>query len=381
MCEPDIISTINTKCKRTFLRIVLLQNTLLSFFQTEVGLNFNISLVERINDAQIVKIFVQILNCHFYHHKKSIDRPAVYYLFHDTPVLHFLRILMWIIYCLIAAPGINWSRSVSSHSGSASKPTGIADVYSKFRPVKRVSPLKHQPDVSDAEAEKSSGQNAETRKDDSSTASVAACDVQVLKCKSIANGALFGELEHYDLDMDEILDVPYIKSNQQTATLPRLASEKRPSGTSAPDGYFGLKAPSLAHAEPLGGGTQYCVLPSVNWPDMRKSKSMDPDYFRTQLMGYDHPPNSLHRSTSDADKLLSNRPFPDTPSHKGGADAAVSQSLLPVQSGSLSRVNKYRSGPKVFGDGDEENKKSPNIINIVREGQISLLVRIPFQML
>ncbi|XP_062854383.1 synphilin-1 [Trichomycterus rosablanca] len=274
------------------------------------------------------------------------------------------------------APGINWSRSASTHSGSGIKPTGIADVYSKFRPVKRVSPLKHQPEVSDAETEKSSDQNVETNKEDSSPkdlqASVTPCDVQVLKCKSIANGALFGELEHYDLDMDEILDVPYIKSNPQMATLPRLASEKRSSAT---DRSPGLKASSLAHPESLGSGTQFCVLPPVNWPDMRKSKSMDPDYFRAQMGGYDHSPKSLHRSISEADKHLSNRPFPDTPTHKAGTDTGVSQPLLPIQSGSLSRVDssKHWSSPKAFGDCDEENKKSPNIINIVREGQISLL--------
>lgn len=49
----------------------------------------------------------------------------------------------------------NEDRSVSSSSwncggsaliGNAQKPTGIADACNKFRPVKRVSPLKHQPE-------------------------------------------------------------------------------------------------------------------------------------------------------------------------------------------------------------------------------------------
>nr|XP_060617942.1 synphilin-1 isoform X4 [Anolis sagrei ordinatus] len=45
--------------------------------------------------------------------------------------------------------GTNWSLGVSTLLGNGQKPTGIADVYSKFRPVKRVSPLKHQPESSE----------------------------------------------------------------------------------------------------------------------------------------------------------------------------------------------------------------------------------------
>ncbi|KAL0187470.1 hypothetical protein M9458_019140, partial [Cirrhinus mrigala] len=150
-------------------------------------------------------------------------------------------------------PSINWARSAASHGGAGIKPTGIADVYSKFRPVKRVSPLKHQPEESEPEAEGKSGErSAEAGKED-------ACAV---KSKGLPpNGALFGELEHYDLDMDEILDVPYIKSSQQTATLPR---DKRSAGA---------KGATLTHSESLSGGTQFCVLSPVNWPDIRKSKA------------------------------------------------------------------------------------------------------------
>lgn len=282
------------------------------------------------------------------------------------------------VYCTLSAPGINWSRSASSHSGSGIKPTGIADVYSKFRPVKRVSPLKHQPEVLDTEADsKSPGQNEEGNNfPKGPQASVSPCNVQALKCKNIGNGALFGELEHYDLDMDEILDVPYIKSSQQMSTLPRAASEMRSSGSIATDRCVGLKASSLAQAENLSSGTQFCVLPPVNWSDMRKSKSMDPDYLRAQTVGYAHSPGSLHRSISEADKLLSGRPFPDTPTHKVGSDTSISQPLFHVQGGSVGRVDNSKpwSSPKAFGECDEETKKSHSIINVVREGQISLLV-------
>ncbi|XP_026855622.2 synphilin-1 [Electrophorus electricus] len=276
------------------------------------------------------------------------------------------------------APGINWGRSASLHSGSGIKPTGIADVYSKFRPVKRVSPLKHQPEVLDTETDnKSPGQSVEGNKEEPSSkglqTSMTPGDIQGLKCKSIANGALLGELEHYDLDMDEILDVPYIKSNQQMATLPRVTSEKRPSGSSAGDRCLGVHASSHTHAESVGGGTQFCVLSPINWPDMRKSKSMDPDYLRT--VGYDHSPSSLHCSISEADKLLSSRSFPDTPTHKAGTDNLGSQPLFPIQGGAVGRLDSAKSwsSSRAFGECDEETKKSPNIINIVREGQISLL--------
>ncbi|XP_050973658.1 synphilin-1 [Labeo rohita] len=226
------------------------------------------------------------------------------------------------------APSINWARSAASHGGAGIKPTGIADVYSKFRPVKRVSPLKHQPEESEPETEGKSGeQSAEAGKED-------ACAV---KSKGLPlNGALFGELEHYDLDMDEILDVPYIKSSQQTATLPH---DKRSAGA---------KGATLTHSESLSGGTQFCVLSPVNWPDIRKSKSVDQDYLRAQ---------SAHGS--EPDTLLSGLDKAD-----GGP------STFPLQPAKGPRQDKpWRS----FGEADEEAKKTQNILNIVREGQISLL--------
>uniref|UniRef100_A0A8C5EMX5 Synphilin-1-like n=1 Tax=Gouania willdenowi TaxID=441366 RepID=A0A8C5EMX5_GOUWI len=189
------------------------------------------------------------------------------------------------------APSINWNRSVSSHSSGGMKPTGLPEVHSKFRPVKRVSPLKHQPETTDSDpdgkgpgpgpANKDNGPGGKARGPGSSGG------------RSNAQ-AVFGELEHYDLDMDEILDVPYIKSSQQMSTLPRTSNDKR----------------------------SYCVLSPVKWSDLRKSKSMDPDL------------HHLHCSTG------------------GGA-----------------------SGSRGVGGSevDEETKKNQNIMNIVREGQMSLL--------
>uniref|UniRef100_A0A9J8B040 Synuclein, alpha interacting protein n=1 Tax=Cyprinus carpio carpio TaxID=630221 RepID=A0A9J8B040_CYPCA len=180
----------------------------------------------------------------------------------------------------VSAPSINWARGAAS-GGAGIKPTGIADVYSKFRPVKRVSPLKHQPQESDPESE---GKSAEASK---------------------SRGLpLFGELEHYDLDMDEILDVPYIKS------------EKRSAATKA------LK------------------------PDLRKPKPVDQDRLRAQ---------SAHGSEPDA--LLSDK-----------ADGGPSAFPLPPAKGP-----KQDKPWRTLGEADEETKKTQNILNIVREGQISLL--------
>ncbi|XP_059403747.1 synphilin-1-like [Carassius carassius] len=201
------------------------------------------------------------------------------------------------------APSISWARSAASH-GAGIKPTGIADVYSKLRPVKRVSPLKHQPQETEPESEGKSGElTAEISKDKSR-------DLLML-----------GELEHYDLDMDEILDVPYIKSGQQTSSLPR---EKRS---------------ALTHSESMSHGTHFCVLSPVSWPHIRKSKSVDQDYLRTQ---------SAHGSEPDLNQ-------PD---------------MLPLQPAKAPKQDKPW---RTFGEADEEAKKTQNILNIVREGQISLL--------
>lgn len=225
-------------------------------------------------------------------------------------------------------------------------------MYSKFRPVKRVSPLKHQPEVSDAEAD---GKSVEQRVD----ASVSPCDAQGLKSRACGTGALFGDLEHYDLDMDEILDVPYIKSSQQMATLPRVASEKKTTAAVA-SGSAGIKSSSLTHAESLSG-TQFCVLSPVSWPDIRKSKSMDPEFLSSA--------SSLHGS--DSDRLFSGLPFPDTPTHKAAADSSGN----PPHGAKATRQDKSWPGSRAFGEFDEETKKSQNIVNVVREGQMSLLVR------
>ncbi|MEQ2217870.1 hypothetical protein XENOCAPTIV_025004, partial [Xenoophorus captivus] len=215
-------------------------------------------------------------------------------------------------------PAINWSRGVPSHSGGGIKPTGLAEVHSKFRPVKRVSPLKHQPETTDSDSD-GKGQNPglvlgeqnEVNKDESSSEkqnnASTSSDGFGGRTKGLGSSvvggnnpqALFGELEHYDLDMDEILDVPYIKSSQQMSTLPRVPHDRRSvmgsnvgGGTLERNRGGGLKNSTLSHNEPLSLGSSSSQTP------MRCDDLM-------ALL---------------PDKLLSARVFPDSQSQRLGAD-------------------------------------------------------------
>uniref|UniRef100_A0A4W6G6A4 Synuclein, alpha interacting protein n=1 Tax=Lates calcarifer TaxID=8187 RepID=A0A4W6G6A4_LATCA len=240
------------------------------------------------------------------------------------------------------APAINWSRGVSSHSGGGIKPTGLAEVHSKFRPVKRVSPLKHQPETTDSDSDgKVQGQGLGLGDNPQ---------------------ALFGELEHYDLDMDEILDVPYIKSSQQMSTLPRVPHDKR---SVTGSNLAVMLCVWLKHQLYSLCFVQYCVLSPVKWSDLRKSKSMDPDL------------HHLHRSPAGGDKLLSARVYPDTQTQRPSVEPPGGPGLMfPLPGCSVGRQDgskPWAPGPGGGGGVDEETKKNQNIINIVREGQISLL--------
>lgn len=142
--------------------------------------------------------------------------------------------------------------------------------------MKRVSPLKHQPETTEPDAdskvhvggEPSEASKDETNLDKPGQASTSA-DGPDGKPKALGGGmvggtnaqVLFGELEHYDLDMDEILDVPYIKSSQQMSTLPRVPHDKRSvTGSNLVGGTLernrgGLKNSALTHNEPLSLGS------------------------------------------------------------------------------------------------------------------------------
>lgn len=174
---------------------------------------------------------------------------------------------------------------------------------------------------------------------------------------------------------------------------------------------------------------QYCVLSPVKWSDLRKSKSMDPDLHhlhRPLAVGGAYQPELLSSgllsssssisSFSDAgsrtllrfsdlvlssclscdplpcppDKLLSARVYPDPPIQRPGLDSQGGSGLMlmmgrqesskPWTAGvnGGSSASSTAAAPRGFGGAvgevDEETKKNQNIINIVREGQISLLV-------
>lgn len=164
-----------------------------------------------------------------------------------------------------AVPVINWSRGASSH--------GLPDVHSKFRPVKRVSPLKHQPDTDSSEphADAKDVPDAAPGSKDEPAPEKPPTATEPKHKPAGAPHSLFGELEHYDLDMDEILDVPYIKSSPMSTTLPRPPQEKRSvvGCSSSAAGTLernprGAKATALAHSEALSLGSSSAQTPVSN---------------------------------------------------------------------------------------------------------------------
>ncbi|XP_077377819.1 synphilin-1 [Festucalex cinctus] len=348
-----------------------------------------------------------------------------------------------------AAPAINWSRGVASHVVGI-KPAGGTEAHGKFRPVKRVSPLKHHPEtreeppgwdakVQDQDQERGAGDARPASKDHKIPSSSAGGKmVDGAGAGSGAsqggNSGVLGELEHYDLDMDEILDVPFIKSSgQQTSTLPRAIDTKRELSAGNVGGATlerqRRQSNKSSNKEDDNGNntsTQMCVLSPLKWSDLRKSKSLDPDLQqhlpRSQSSGgfqhhlhhhhhhHHHQELGLSSSSSllscssslssfpEGDKLLSARVYPEAQNHNqnqrpgleppaGGAgvlfpllakqDAAKPWSPAGGQHGGASGGGGGGAGAGARRGGgaevDEETKKKHNIINIVREGQISLL--------
>ncbi|XP_056458932.1 synphilin-1 [Gadus chalcogrammus] len=312
-----------------------------------------------------------------------------------------------------AAPPGTWSRSGPSNGvGGGVKPAGLSEVHSKFRPVKRVSPLKHQPEDPHSDSEGKAPGNGEAPGNTGAPGSPGGAPGETKEepdkpghaPSSEGPGgrgaeapplgaALLGELEHYDLDMDEILDVPYLKSSQQASTLPRPPAPRAPppSGLGGTlDRKHGARRPGagLHHeALSLAGYNQYSMSP-VKWSDLKKSKSMDPDHLQVHgLSAASTAQRELSSagllscsaslsSFSDSDKLLSARVYPET-GLKVGLDPPCSAGLLfPPAGSSAARPWAPTGGATARGGGgevDEETKKNQNIINIIREGQISLL--------
>ncbi|XP_072453265.1 synphilin-1 isoform X5 [Notamacropus eugenii] len=285
----------------------------------------------------------------------------------------------------------NWNCGVSTLIANAQKPTGIADVYSKFRPVKRVSPLKHHPEtLENNESDNQKNEKVEYQKGgafDQPPATEELCpgDGETLKSKNLEPSVLLGELEHYDLDMDEILDVPYIKSSQQLASFTKAATEKRILGICSTANGLSVKNSSTGNAESLTTGmTPFCVLSPVKSSHLKKGQShvLDQHKHSTEESQLSPPLvtcSSVHESEIQS-KVFLNKAFADPSMLKVENIMPSSSQLrtLHLQSSATEpKVDEQNShGNWNSGNPEERSedmKKIKSILNIVKEGQISLL--------
>ncbi|KAM9167535.1 synphilin-1 isoform 2-T2 [Mergus octosetaceus] len=284
----------------------------------------------------------------------------------------------------------SWNCGVSTLIGNAQKPTGIADVCNKFRPVKRVSPLKHQPESSENnESDDQKNQKGEYQKGSESQPAPPNDDQspgegETLKSKNIEPTVLLGELEHYDLDMDEILDVPYIKSSQQLVPFTKVAPEKKILGVcSTVNGVSGKTCPTGNTENSPSGVTQFCVLSPVKGSQLRKTQPIVLDQHKhiTEELELSQPLvkcSSVHESEAQGKGFLC-RTFVDPQAHKTEKtmpnchlrtfhlQAAVAENKQ------LEELNMNWSSAGGPEERSEEVKKFKSILNIVKEGQISLL--------
>ncbi|XP_006013236.1 synphilin-1 isoform X1 [Latimeria chalumnae] len=298
----------------------------------------------------------------------------------------------------MAVSNSNWSCAVSTLIGTGQKPTGIADVYSKFRPVKRVSPLKHQPENTeneDSSVQQDQKEDYHDQKEDYHKGDVSEntpqpssqClgDRQGFKAKEVGASTLLGDLEHYDLDMDEILDVPYIKSNQQLTPFTKVAPEKRILGVCSSGKGHGNKTCSVVSPENLPvSATQFCVLSPVKSSELRKAHAIVPDQHKHSAGGLELSQalvkcGSIHERETQSVGFL-NRTCADSHVHKTDKTMPNCQPRtfhlqMTTTDSKLDEVNSNtnwntRGGP---GERNEDLKKVKSILNIVKEGQISLL--------
>ncbi|XP_069083065.1 synphilin-1 isoform X1 [Pleurodeles waltl] len=273
----------------------------------------------------------------------------------------------------------NWSSGVPTLIGNTQKPTGIADVYSKFRPVKRVSPLKHQPEnpesnESDDQKEEKEGYSKSSEPEEHlQPGRLCPEDDPGLRNKGVESAIVLGELEHYDLDMDEILDVPYLKSSQQMATLPRAAPEKRTLGLRS--SFKGLPCPAGTSDSLPASSAQFCVLSPVKSCETRKAQPIVLDQHKHSAEGLELS-QTVGKSGGAAHE-------PETPG-KGflGCSSPKAEATMPhchlrafhLQTAAADSKLDQPSGNTSWSEerGDDA-KKIKSLLNIVREGQMSLL--------
>ncbi|XP_041042803.1 synphilin-1 [Carcharodon carcharias] len=288
----------------------------------------------------------------------------------------------------------NWPSGGTSSVSSGIKAKGITDVYSKFRPVKRVSPLKHQPENSenDRDTEQHELKDDYKKQDDAENPSerTTLChnNGQCFKIKDTGTSILLGELEHYDLDMDEILDVPYIKLNhfpsQRCSPFTKVASENRPGVEMRDDGTRICSA--VKHENSPANLTQFCILSPVNSLELRKAKAVVTNHHRHVTGSLESSQSSdgcdaVHNAEAEGKDLTSRTSslFVNSHGHNVGGTVPNSRprtlSLQTPMESKLEEGNSNKNGISMGrpGETSEEAKNIKSILNIVREGQISLL--------
>ncbi|KAM7077864.1 synphilin-1-like isoform 3-T5 [Ciconia maguari] len=283
----------------------------------------------------------------------------------------------------------SWNCEVSTLIGNAQKPTGIADMCNKFRSVKRVSPLKHQAESSEnnksddqknqkGEYQKSGDSQSAPPNDDQSPG-----EQECFKSKNIEHAVLLGELEHYDLDMDEILDVPFIKSSHQLVPFTKVAPEKKLLGVCSTVNGLSGKTCSAGNTENLPASmTQFCVLAPVKGSQLRKTQHIVLDQHKhlTQELELSQPLkySSVHKSETQSKGFLS-MTFLHPQAHKNEKTMpnchlrTFHLQMTVAESKQLNELNMNWSSSGRAEERNEEVKKIKSILNIVKEGQISLL--------
>uniref|UniRef100_A0A287CUY0 Synuclein alpha interacting protein n=1 Tax=Ictidomys tridecemlineatus TaxID=43179 RepID=A0A287CUY0_ICTTR len=291
----------------------------------------------------------------------------------------------------------SWNCGVSTLITNAQKPTGIAEVYSKFRPVKRVSPLKHQPEtLENNESDDQKNHKVEYPKVGESDQGPQPEElgpedgVGGLPSKSSESSTALGELEHYDLDMDEILDVPYIKSSQQLASFTKVTSEKRILGLCTTINGLSGKASSTGSTENSPSSmTPFCVLSPVKSPHLRKASTVLRDQHKLSTeesesspplvtCGSAYEPESqnkdfLNKAFSDLHSRKIEKTMPDCQLRGFHLQSAATESKLEEPVKVMSWTSSQ--GPE---ERNEYLKKVKSILNIVKEGQISLLTLVEY---
>nr|XP_027805120.1 synphilin-1 isoform X3 [Marmota flaviventris] len=286
----------------------------------------------------------------------------------------------------------SWNCGVSTLITNAQKPTGIAEVYSKFRPVKRVSPLKHQPEtLENNESDDQKNHKVEYPKVGESDQGPPPEElgpedgVGGLPSKSSESSTALGELEHYDLDMDEILDVPYIKSSQQLASFTKVTSEKRILGLCTTINGLSGKASSTGSTENSPSSTTpFCVLSPVKSPHLRKASTVLRDQHKLSTEESESSPplvtcgsayepeiqnkDFLNKAFSDLHSRKIEKTMPDCQLRGFHLQSAETESKLEEPVKGMSWTSSQ--GPE---ERSEYLKKVKSILNIVKEGQISLL--------